>query len=156
MNNIPSPIQKTLLKTCLLGAVVLAFGAIWGFASKDRVILLLSAAVAFLGGVKVLALYRTAAAKHYEILEGTVLADRTIPLRNRHVVLLEDSEQITHKLVLAGKQILKPGSAYRLYLAGSAEQDALAGLPEPMQPARTLLGYERIDIFSYEQPKNRV
>lgn len=152
MNNIPSPIQKTLLKTCLLGAVVLAFGAIWGFASKDRVILLLSAAVAILGGVKVLSLYRAAVAEHYEILEGTVLADRTIPLRNRHIVLLEDSEQISHRLVLAGKQILKPGSVYRLYLAGNADQDALAGLPEPIQPARTLLGYESLNIFSHEQP----
>lgn len=144
MSNIPSPIQKTLLKTCLLGAVVLAFGAIWGIASKDRVILILSAAVAVLGGVKVLSLYRTAAAGQYEILEGTVLADRTIPLRHRHVVLLEDSEQISHKLILAGKQLLKPGSVYRLYLAGREGQEALAVLPEPLQAVCTLLGFEEI------------
>lgn len=142
MMQIPSPIQKTLVKAGCLGAAVLAFGTIWGIASHDRVILLLSAAVAVLGGGKMLSIYRAAASKHYEVLEGTVLDDRQVPLRNRHVILIEDVNQNAHKLVLAGKATLKPGIVCRLYISGGEVQETLGALPDSLQPARSLLGYE--------------
>ena len=34
ISQIPHPIQRTLLKTILLGAAVLSFGAIWGIVSS--------------------------------------------------------------------------------------------------------------------------
>ena len=49
ISQIPHPIQRTLLKTILLGAAVLSFGAIWGIVSQDKVFLILSAAVGILG-----------------------------------------------------------------------------------------------------------
>ena len=59
ISQIPHPIQRTLLKTILLGAAVLSFGAIWGIVSQDKVFLILSAAVGILGGAKVISLYLT-------------------------------------------------------------------------------------------------
>ena len=52
ISQIPHPIQRTLLKTILLGASVLSFGAIWGIVSQDKVFLILSATVGILGGQK--------------------------------------------------------------------------------------------------------
>ena len=57
-HTIPLPIQKTLIKTILLGCAVMLFGLIWGLASRDYGLLFLSAAVGALGGLKILSLYR--------------------------------------------------------------------------------------------------
>lgn len=145
ISQIPHPIQRTLLKTILLGASVLSFGAIWGIVSQDKVFLILSAAVGILGGVKVISLYQTAKACRYETLEGFILSDRTVPLRNRHVLTLEGPDQEIRKVNLAGKAVFRPGAEYRLYLAGHNGQDPTAALPEYLQPVRSLLGYEELD-----------
>lgn len=145
ISQIPHPIQRTLLKTILLGAAVLSFGAIWGIVSQDKVFLILSAAVGILGGAKVLSLYHTVKAGRYETLEGFVLSDRAVPLRNRHVLTLEGPDQEISKVILAGKAVFRPGAEYRLYLAGHNGQDPTAALPEYLQPVRSLLGYEELD-----------
>ena len=145
ISQIPHPIQRTLLKTILLGAAVLSFGAIWGIVSQDEVFLILSAAVGILGGVKVISLYQTVKAGRYETLEGFVLSDQAVPLRNRHVLTLERPDQEISKVILAGKAVFRPGTEYRLYLAGNNEQDPTAILPEYLQPVRSLLGYEELD-----------
>ena len=133
ISQIPHPIQRTLLKTILLGAAVLSFGAIWGIVSQDKVCLILSAAVGILGTGR------------YETLEGFVLSDRVVPLRNRHVLTLERPDQEISKVILAGKAVFRPGAEYRLYLAGHNSQDPTEILPEYLQPVRSLLGYEELD-----------
>lgn len=145
ISQIPHPIQRTLLKTILLGAAVLSFGAIWGIVSQDKVFLILSAAVGILGGTKVVSLYQVVKTGRYETLEGFVLSDQAVPLRNRHVLTLERPDQEISKVILAGKAVFRPGTEYRLYLAGNNEQDPTAILPEYLQPVRSLLGYEELD-----------
>ena len=145
ISQIPHPIQRTLLKTILLGAAVLSFGAIWGIVSQDKVFLILSAAVGILGGAKVLSLYQVVKTGRYETLEGFVLSDRVVPLRNRHVLTLERPDQEISKVILAGKAVFRPGTEYRLYLAGHNSQDPTEILPEYLQPVRSLLGYEELD-----------
>lgn len=145
MNQIPIPIQRTLLKTTLMSCAIMAFGLIWGLASGDHSILGLTAAVGFLSGLKILGLYQVAKQRHYEVLEGTVLSDRRNPLRSRHLLTLTDMEQREHKIMISGKNTLEPGTAYRLYISGMEDQAALATLPEPLMPARTLFGYEVLD-----------
>ena len=145
MDHIPHPVLRTILKTILLGAAVLAFGVIWGIVSHDKVFLILSAAVGILCGAKFISLYNTAVAGRYETVEGLVLSDRAIPLRNRHILMIEGADQETHRLILAGKSLFRPGAAYRIYLAGTQDTDALAMFPEYLQPVRSLLGYEELD-----------
>lgn len=145
ISQIPHPIQRTLLKTILLGTAVLSFGTIWGIVSQDKVFLILSAAVGILSGAKVVSLYQTVKAGRYKTLEGLVLSDRAVPLRNRHVLTLERSGQEISKVILAGKAVFRPGAEYRLYLAGINGQDPTAILPEYLQPVRSLLGYEELD-----------
>ena len=145
ISQIPHPIQRTLLKTILLGAAILSFGAIWGIVSQDKVFLILSAAVGILGGAKVVSLYQTVKAGRYKTLEGLVLSDRAVPLRNRHVLTLEGSDQAISKVNLAGKAMFRPGAEYRLYIAGHNGQEPAAVLPEYLQPIQSLLGYEEIN-----------
>ena len=47
--------------------------------------------------------------------------------------------------MVSGKNTLKPGVSYRLYISGVEDQVALAALPEPLIPAQTLFGYEVLD-----------
>lgn len=145
MNRLPVPIQHTLIKMILLGAAILAFGIIWGIASRDRVLLLLSGLVGALYAVKTYSLYRTAAASEYEVVEGMVLSDRAVPLRGRHQVILEDGEQTVHKIMLTGRSTLRPGQAYRLYISGREEEALQQILPDQLCPARSMLGYERLE-----------
>lgn len=145
MNQIPIPIQRTLLKTTLMSCAIMAFGLIWGLASGDHSILGLTAAVGFLGGLKILGLYRVVKQQHYEVLEGTVLSDRRTPLRNRHLLTITDMEQCERRIMVSGKNTLEPGVSYRLYISGVEDQVALAALPEPLIPAQTLFGYEVLD-----------
>ncbi len=145
MKQIPIPIQRTLLKTILVNCAIMAFGLLWGLASRDYSILGLTAAVGVLGGLKILGLYRMAQQQNYEILEGIVCSDRKVPLRNRHLLAITDMEQNEHRLMISGKNTLASGATYRLYISGMDDQIALSSLPEQFIPARTLLGYELLD-----------
>lgn len=144
-HTIPLPIQKTLIKTILLGCAVMLFGLIWGLASRDYGLLFLSAAVGALGGLKILSLYRLAIQQHYEVCEGIVLADRAIPLRNRHMLIMTDESQREIRIALSGKATLKTGVAYRLYISGRDDDAVLNYLPEQLMPARTLIGHELLE-----------
>lgn len=142
MKQIPIPIQRTLLKTILVSCVIIAFGLIWGLVCRDHSFLGLTAAVGVLAGLKILGLYRIVQQQHYEVLEGIVCSDQRVPLRNRHLLTLTDMEQKEHRIMISGKNTLTPGATYRLYIGGADDQVALTSLPEPLIPARTLLGYE--------------
>lgn len=120
----------------------MTFGLIWGLVSRDHIFLGLTAAVGILSGFKILGLYRLVQQQHYEILEGIVSSDLRVPLRNRHLLTLTDIEQQEHRIMISGKNTLTPGTACRLYLGGADDQAAQVSLPEPLIPARTLLGYE--------------
>ena len=142
MKQIPIPIQRTLLKTVLVSCAIMAFGLIWGLVSRDHIFLGLTGTVGILSGFKILGLYRLVQQQHYEILEGIVSSDLRVPLRNRHLLTLTDMEQQEHRIMISGKNTLTPGTACRLYLSGADDQAAQVSLPEPLIPARTLLGYE--------------
>lgn len=120
----------------------MAFGIIWGLVSRDHIFLGLTGTVGILSGFKILGLYRLVQQQHYEILEGIVSSDLRVPLRNRHLLTLTDMEQQEHRIMISGKNTLTPGTACRLYLSGADDQAAQVSLPEPLIPARTLLGYE--------------
>lgn len=145
MNQIPIPIQRTLLKTTLMSCAIMAFGLIWGLASGDHGLLGLTAAVGLLGGLKILSLYRLAIQQHYEVCEGIVIADRAIPLRNRHLLVMTDESQREIRIALSGKATLKTGVAYRLYISGRDDDAVLNSLPEQLMPARTLIGHELLE-----------
>lgn len=142
MKNIPVPIQRTLAKTIVCQVAIVLFGIVWAIASQDHIFLLLSAAVGVMGGWRAFSLYRLAADGRYEVIEGTIMADKGVPLRNRHNLIVQTPDGYEVSIPLTGKSKLKNGCAYQLYL--SQQEESAASLPEQLRPARTLLGYEEM------------
>lgn len=142
MKNIPIPIQRTLAKTIMCQVAIVLFGVVWAIASRDHIFLLLSAAVGIMGGWRVFSLYRLAADGKYELLEGTIMVDKGVPLRNRHNLIVQTPDGYEVSIPLTGKSKLKSGCAYQLYL--SQQEESAASLPEQLRPARTLLGYDEM------------
>ena len=143
-HSIPGPIARKLwaLGGCI-GALIL-FGSIWGIATSDKTILMLSFALLVAGTLKVITLYQVAVAGAFEVYEGTVALNRAIPLRKRHELQLVTEEGEMIQLILGGRSGLNTGAVYRLYVQNGANDSYSLSLPESLRPARTLLGYEQI------------
>lgn len=143
-HSIPGPIARKLwaLGGCI-GALIL-FGSIWGIATSDKTILMLSFALLVAGTLKVITLYQVAVAGAFEVYEGTVALNRAIPLRKRHELQLVTEEGEMIQLILGGRSGLNTGAVYRLYVQTGANDSYSLSLPESLRPARTLLGYEQI------------
>ena len=142
--NIPGPIARKVwaLAGCI-GALIV-FGTIWGIASSDKTILMLSLALLVAGAFKVITLYQVAAAGDFDVYEGTVSLNRTIPLRKRHELQLITTDGEAVQLILSGRSNLTAGVEYRLYVQSAASDSYSLSLPETLRPSRTLLGYEQI------------
>ena len=125
---IPSAIFSRIFRLGLCIAAVSAFGILWGVISRDTVTLGLSAAVAVAGTLKGLALYRTAEAKKYEVLVGTLL------------ITILDSDGSERQICIAGKHKMTEGICYRLYF--QLPEPLMEDLPPRIRPAQALLGYE--------------
>lgn len=143
MKSIPNPVRGTIVKTILCICLITAFGAIWGIASHDRMLLVLSAFIAVLGTLKVIPMVISAKKGQYQELACTVLSDKKSSLLNRHrlTVYTDDQEEKTY--MLNGRATLKPGRRYHIFLAGK-EEDPLNAVPDYLRPGRSLLGYEEL------------
>ncbi len=139
---IPDAILSRIAKLFLLLSAALVFGIIYGIATHDRILLLLSIALAIAGGVKITVLFLSARKKEYEIVEGTVTSLRRIPVRKCQVLKIANDAGAESEILVKGRAALKAGKRYRLYL--SCEEPITGNLPECdfLRPARALLGFE--------------
>lgn len=139
---IPDAILSRIAKLFLLLSAALVFGIIYGIATHDRILLLLSIALAIAGGVKITVLFLSARKKEYEIVEGTVTSLRRIPVRKCQVLKIANDAGAEAEILVKGRAALKAGKRYRLYL--SCEEPITGNLPESdfLRPARALLGFE--------------
>jgi hypothetical protein len=139
---IPDAILSRIAKLFLLLSAALVFGIIYGIATHDRILLLLSIALAIAGGVKITVLFLSARKKEYEIVEGTVTSLRRIPVRKCQVLKITNDTGAEAEILVKGRAALKAGKRYRLYL--SCEEPITGNLPESdfLRPARALLGFE--------------
>ena len=143
-HNIPGPIARKLLALggCI-GALII-FGTVWAIATSDKTILMLSLALLITGTLKIITLYQMVVAGTFEVYEGTITLNRTIPLRKRHELQLVTADGETIQLILSGRSGLNTGVEYRLYVQTGANTSYSLSLPAYLRPARTLLGYEQI------------
>lgn len=141
----PAAMRSTFWKHALLSASLSAFGLIWGVAQRDVVLLLLSAAIALFGGWRSVHLLHIIRNGKYRVLEGVVLSDVKLHLRNCHAlaIRLDDGSEV--QKLIAGKNTLIPGRLYRVYLHHSTPQEAFSVLPDTLKPAMTMLGHEPLD-----------
>ena len=139
---IPDAILSRIAKLFLLLSAALVFGIIYGIATHDHILLLLSIALAVAGGIKIAVLFLSARKKEYEVIEGTVTSLRRIPLRKCQVLKIANDDGAEAEILVKGRAALKAGKRYRLYL--SCEEPISGNLPESdlLRPARALLGFE--------------
>ena len=147
----PTPIAIKFAKIVIALASITILGTVIGIALRDQTLLYLSGSVALAGSVKAIDYFQTYKEGRYECVEGILLQERVILGRKRHSVLIrqEDSDQV--QLLLEGRFRLQVGSKYRFYLKKDAIQTVQLTLPEVLQPARIVLGYEEVHFSSGKQ-----
>ena len=139
---IPDAILSRMAKLFLLLSAALVFGVIYGIATHDRILLLLSIALAVAGGIKIALLFLSARKKEYEIIEGTVTSIKRAPVRKCQILKIANDAGAEAEILVRGRASLKAGKRYRLYL--SCEEPISENLPKSdlLRPARALLGFE--------------
>lgn len=145
----PNPIAIRFAKLILTILSISVLGAIFAMISHDHKLLILSAGVAFAGGVKVCSFYRQVSRQQYECLEGLLIQEQANIPRKRHTIVLELEDGSRIQRVLDGRYKLKVGSSYRFYL--KEQTNELPILPEALQPAMTIFGFEEISFSSDKQ-----
>lgn len=140
---LPAAIMQRICKMIVCAAIITVIGLIWGIASRDAIVVGLTAAIAVAGGLKAWGLYRTAKGQNYEMIEGCLRALNVNKYRKRTEIFLEDSDGEVHHLILEGMHRLQMGAEYRLYVQKVPVD--LTHLPDILIPGRTLLGCEKFE-----------
>lgn len=138
MKTIPTLLQRQLIKMILISIGIGVLGLVWGFATKDRVTVLLTLVLLMAYGLKVWMLTGDILRKQYDVLEGTVMSVTDIPLHHQQNVSLMSEDQIV--LRLSGRHHFVVGERYRLYL----QKRSIDQIDSPIKIPLTLLAYEII------------
>ena len=138
MKTIPTLLQRQLIKMILISIGIGVLGLVWGFATKDRVTVLLTLVLLMAYGLKVWMLTGDILRKQYDVLEGTVMSVTDIPLHRQQNVTLMNEDQIV--LRLSGRNHFVVGERYRLYL----QKRSIDQIDDPIKIPQTLLAYEII------------
>ena len=147
----PAPIAYKFTKLVVTIAAITLLGIIIAAITKDHTLLYLSGGVAIAGSVKIIDYYRTVKEQNYECIEGTFVWEQAGVARKRHTVVLvhEDGTQVQR--ILEGKFRLQVGSDYRFYIKKEPVAEIQLDLPEMLQPALVVLGYEEKSFSSGKQ-----
>ena len=145
----PNPIAIRFAKLIFSILSITVLGVIFAMISHDHKLLILSAGVAITGGVKACSFYRQVSRQQYECLEGLLVQEQVNIHRKRHAIVLELENGSHVQRVLDGRYKLKAGSLYRFYLKKPTND--LPNLPEALQPASTVFGFEELPFSSDKQ-----
>lgn len=115
IKNAPAPLRRKLILTALFGFLCLLIGAAVFLFSKDRIMLLLSAAVCLLSFWRAWSLYRIVCKQEYEVVEGTCVGMISKPMRKYRKVRIMDDADNELTLLLGKQEKVKIGFRYRFY-----------------------------------------
>ena len=96
---IPDAILLRIARLFLILAAALVFGVIFGIATDDKILLLLSIALAVTGGIKIGILFFSARKREYEIVEGTVNSLRRIPVRKCCALTVTNGDGVEMEII---------------------------------------------------------
>ena len=147
----PTPIAIKFTTLVIALASITILGTVIGIALRDQTLLYLSGGVALAGSVQAIDYFRTYKEGRYESVEGTLLQERVILGRKRHSVVLQQDNTEQVQLLLEGRFHFRVGRKYRFYLKKDAIHTEQLKLPEVLQPARIVLGYEELSFSSGKQ-----
>ena len=115
IKGIPAPLRRKLFITVFLGFFCLLIGAAMFLFAKDRIMLLLSAAVCAFSFFRAWSIYNTVRKRDYEVVEGTCVGVTPKPLRKYRKVRIMDDEGNETSLLLGKQSKIKIGFSYRFY-----------------------------------------
>lgn len=147
----PTPIATKFTKLVLMILIITVLGIILAIISQDHTLLLLSAGIAVAGGIKIIDYYRAIKEQRYECIEGTLVREQAGYARKRHTIVLAQEDGSLEQRILEGRYKLKVGSDYRFYLKLEPVAEIQLDLPEILQPAIVVLGYEELSFSSGKQ-----
>ena len=147
----PTPIATKFTKLVLMILIITVLGIILAIISQDHTLLLLSAGIAVAGGIKIIDYYRAIKEQRYECIEGTLVREQAGYARKRHTIVLAQEDGSLEQRILEGRYKLKVGSEYRFYLKLEPVAEIQLDLPEILQPAIVVLGYEELSFSSGKQ-----
>ena len=147
----PTPIATKFTKLVLMIMIITVLGIILAIISQDHTLLLLSAGIAVAGGIKIIDYYRAIKEQRYECIEGTLVREQAGYARKRHTIVLAQEDGSLEQRILEGRYKLKVGSDYRFYLKLEPVAEIQLDLPEILQPAIVVLGYEELSFSSGKQ-----
>ena len=139
---IPEAILSRIVRLFLILTGAVLFGVIYGTVTGDRILLLLSLALAAAGGAKVWTLFHSVRKKDYDVAEGTVTSIKRIPVRKCHVLTLTDDAGETTEICIRGRAPFTLGKRYRFFLSREVLDSGNIPKSELLRPARALLGFE--------------
>lgn len=111
----PAPLRRQLILTILMGFVCLLVGLAMFLFAKDRIMLLLSAAICILSFCRAYTFYRGISEKEYEMVEGTCVGIVPKPLRKYGKIRIIDDDGNESALLLGKHLKIQIGFRYRFY-----------------------------------------
>ena len=142
--NAPAPLRRRLILTVLLGIACLLVGLAMFLFSKDRIMLLLSAAVCILSFCRAYAFYQAVSRKEYEVVEGTCVGVVPKPLRKYRKIRIMDDEGNESALLLGKHSKIQIGFRYRFYFKKTQRLTLGSEYFDSALSSDCFLGYEEL------------
>ena len=147
LGNAPAPLRRKLFLTVLLGFLCLLVGAAMFLFSKDRIMLLLSAAVFAINLFRAWSLYELIRRKSYEVVEGTCVAVVSKPMHKYRKIRIMDDEGIESSLLLGKQSKVKIGFRYRFYFKKTQRFTVGSEYFDSALSSDCFLGFEELGEF---------
>lgn len=147
----PTPIAYKFTKLVVAVSAITLLGIIIAAITKDHTLLYLSAGVAVAGSVKIIDYYRAVKEQNYKCVEGTLVWEQAGFARKRHTIVIVQEDGTQVQRILEGRYRLQVGSDYRFYIKKEPVAEIQLDLPEMLQPALVVLGYEELPFSSGKQ-----
>ena len=154
MKQIPVPLHKKMAITALAGSGCMLFGLIYFIAAKDRIFLLLSAAVFLNCAWRAYSIYRIAVKGTYEVIEGTCVRINPQLIGKFRTVIMMDDGGIESTFRLAKNLKLKIGERYRLYFDNRNQYKTGSGFFDKALATGNFLGCESAPAAVIDGDKN--
>lgn len=147
----PAPLKRKMLLTTLVGISCLLVGVSLSIFAKDTMMLLLSIAVCAFSFYKAFMMFRTAAKKDYEVVEGTCTAIVPKLLNKFRKVKITDNDGNETTLFLAKQSKITIGEHYKFYFKKTTRVTIGNEYFDSALASDCFLGYEAIEAFGPEK-----
>lgn len=148
IKNAPAPLRRKLILTALLGLLCLLIGAAMFLFIKDRIMLLLSAAVFLSSLFRAWSLYGILRKGEYEVVEGTCVGVTPKPLRKYRKVRIMDDAGNELTLLLGKQTRVKIGFRYRFFFKKAQRFSVGSESIDAALSSDCFLGFEELGEFS--------